>query len=148
MSCQPFQAAILDEQLPRPQGLDQHLSSCPWCQELSSAHLAALTLRGLIPGTHPRARPSAVLSRLGVAAALLLLLAGVATWWTSRQRAVPAVPSAEVFTEAHAAWLVLWAEQDLAALDAERDLLERDRAYAPFGRLAQWMSPTRSKKEN
>ncbi|PTL75925.1 hypothetical protein [Vitiosangium sp. GDMCC 1.1324] len=45
MSCQDFAAALVDERLPRPPGLQAHLEQCAACRSLARLHASATALR-------------------------------------------------------------------------------------------------------
>ncbi len=45
MSCQDFAAALVDERLPRPPGLQAHLEQCAECRVLARLHASASSLR-------------------------------------------------------------------------------------------------------
>lgn len=45
MSCQDFAAALVDERLPRPPGLEAHLEQCAACRSLAGLHESAASLR-------------------------------------------------------------------------------------------------------
>jgi len=43
--CQDFAAALVDERLPRPPGLEEHLRRCDGCRALAGLHASATSLR-------------------------------------------------------------------------------------------------------
>jgi len=49
MSCQDFAAALVDERLPRPPGLQAHLERCASCRALAGLHASATSLRLPVP---------------------------------------------------------------------------------------------------
>lgn len=158
MSCGRFEAAVLDEGLPRPEGLAVHLASCAACRSLRRAHARALRLRGATP-LAPRARLTAG-ARRGLAALAFLAASGAVTAAAfgvtvkvSHGRETPPaaapfrverpepLPVAAAPSEEAQEWAALAALRDEVAAPAHRDLLVADETYARFGALPRWVAP-------
>ncbi|ATB38212.1 hypothetical protein CYFUS_003645 [Cystobacter fuscus] len=168
MSCQDFAAALVDEQLPRPPGLQAHLEHCEDCRALARFHSSAGRLRLPEPPLPPAFTPEAIRGEVrrrqyrrrwvagagaSCAAALLAFVL------SARDEAPEYVPQPGVPLEG-----VLSVEPlastgerppdtrvqgdfELEALVREVDGYTRtrpaveDRAYATFGLLATWVRP-------
>lgn len=170
MSCKDFAAALVDEQLPPPPGLQAHLAHCEDCRALARLQVSAQRLRlpePPLPSTP--VTPEAILGvvrrrqrrrRVGAAvgatcAVLLLVLAGSRREVAREPMPPPESPlegvllaeaGEDIPTEARR-------EVDLALASLVREVegysrtrpaLE-DRTYDAFGLLALWVRPPESR---
>lgn len=69
--CEPFAAAILDEEAPKPAGFTAHVVGCAGCTALRDAHWRALELKGTELPPAPRTRAAPVVLRAALAAGVL-----------------------------------------------------------------------------
>ena len=69
-ACDAYAEALLDERLPRPPGLEAHLSGCAKCRALGAGHAAAKALTGVLPPDARRVPRRAVVTRLALVAAV------------------------------------------------------------------------------
>ena len=152
-ACEAVQNALLDEGLPRPDGLEAHVASCQACRALASAHRSALRLRGATL-TQPRRRPIVeVQRRAGIVAGLVLALGGGVGWYQLEfggprpapaplklELALPALdaspPDGDLFALAEL--------QASVSADLRRDPREDEAAVRAFGALPRWTAPTRT----
>ncbi len=170
MNCQHFAAALVDEHLAPPPGLQAHLSRCPECAALARLHASATALRLAEPPLPAPLEAGAIYAEVGrrrrrrqrgaglaATAALALLALTVSTW---REVPVPlpeAVSEGGVAVEGSAQVVRTGAETSagggeeaapsLAVLFHQVDTYTRtqpvreDAVYAPFGALAAWVRP-------
>lgn len=164
MSCDAFQAFILDEALGKPDGFDAHVAGCPSCLSLKQGHRAALRLSGRWP-TRASQRPlSAVQRRASIVAAGLLVVGGGAGLWALEGGAAPAdAPHAAVpavfaapeegpvpvvavgaSTADEARWKALVDLRTALAKDLSRDLRDDEVLSRSFGALPAWVAPTKT----
>ena len=73
MKCSQLEQALLDEGLPRPEGLEAHVATCERCSALAHAHRDALRLRGAQPA-QVRRRPIVALAGISTAVVLYPVL--------------------------------------------------------------------------
>ncbi|MFY0575402.1 hypothetical protein ACN28S_14465 [Cystobacter fuscus] len=171
MSCQDFAAALVDEQLPRPPGLQAHLEHCADCRALARFHSSAGRLRLAEPPLPPAFTPEAIrgvvrrrqsrrrwVAGAGATCAAALLVFAVSVRDEAPERALePGVPLEGVLSVEPSAGTGesppdTWARGDseLEALVREVDGYTRtrpaveDRTYAAFGLLATWVRPPES----
>lgn len=146
-----MQQALIDEAVPRPEGLEAHLASCEACGSFAAAHRAALRLRGATLSASRRRPLAAVQRRAGILGGLVLALGGGFGLLALRleehvvlvERAAPEQPV-----------LIIQApEGDLFALaqlqatitsELTRDPREDAAAVRAFGALPRWTAPTRT----
>lgn len=159
MSCEEFGLAIIDDAAPRPEELETHLSGCPHCQAVASAHRSAQRLRNLrvdLPAPArsvrvgvPRRRRLALggaFAALGVAVvAALLITASKENASLSGLRAndLPASPSQ---TQAQELRPVLHPDSLEALLHevnsyTRQDVSANDETLEAFGELPQLLAP-------
>ncbi|OJH34057.1 hypothetical protein [Cystobacter ferrugineus] len=170
MSCQDFAAALVDEQLPRPPGLQAHLEHCADCRALARLHSSAGRLRLVEPPLPPAFTPEAILGVVrrrqrrrqwvagaGATCAAALLVFALSVRDETLEHAPqpgPGVPLEGVLRAEPSAGTGerlpdTWARGDseLETLVREVDGYTRtrpaveDRAYATFGLLATWVRP-------
>lgn len=166
MSCEPFEAFLLDESTPKPAGHDAHVAGCASCRALKSGHLAALRLEGLAPRRAARVPIAVVSRRASIAAAVVLVVGGLAglAWLESpgapapvtveAPRVVAPAPAVEgpvaVVASASAAapvdetWATLSGLRTALARDLSRDLRDDDVLARSFGALPTWVAPTKT----
>jgi anti-sigma factor RsiW len=168
MSCQDFAAALVDERLPRPPGLEAHLEGCAACRSLARLHTSAASLRlpeppapaaipreailGVVRRRQHRRRVVASVSATAAVAALVLLVSP----HVGTRRPVDDAPVAGGPTEGYVP-----VEQptrtaprgegsevvSVAVLFDEVHGYTRtnpsvvDATYQPFGALAAWVRP-------
>lgn len=167
MSCDAFQAFILDEALGKPAGFDAHVAACPACQSLKQGHRAAQRLSGLSPARASRRPLSAVQRRASLVGAVLLVVGGASGLWAldgpapAPGEAHPAVPVAHApaafplegpvpvvasdeAASADAEWAGLLALRDGLARDLSRDLRDDEVLSRSFGALPAWVAPTKT----
>ncbi len=158
MGCDDIQQCLLDETLPRFEGLTEHVSACPRCLPFSQSLSEARQLRGLVPAPGRRVPVAKTKRRLQLTAAMALIAAGIGTqvslghdWLTRRHHASP-----QVQAQAHenrAIPVVASDEDDAQAWSALRELTREtsaetrrnprvdDPATQPFGALSSWVAP-------
>lgn len=170
MSCEPFEAFLLDESTPKPAGHDAHVAGCASCRALKSGHLAALRLEGLAPRRAARVPFAVVSRRASIAAAVVLVVGGLAglAWLESPGTPAPApvaveaprdvAPAPAVALEGPVAvlgpapeaapvdetWATLSGLRTALARDLSRDLRDDDVLARSFGALPKWLAPTRT----
>jgi hypothetical protein len=171
MSCQDFAAALVDEQLPRPPGLQAHLEHCADCRALARFHSSARRLRLAEPPLPTALTPEAIRGevrrrqyrrRWGAGAGATCAAALLAFAVSVRDEAPEHVgepggplegvlrvePSASTAERRPDAWAR--GDSELEALVREVDGYTRtrpaseDRAYDAFGLLATWVRPPES----
>lgn len=143
--CDDWAEAILDDAAPRPEGLAEHLASCPDCRGLVAAHRAASALPGPPPGVDV-ARPQPVLegevlARVERRRATRLVGAGVAVAAIVAVVLVPARRAPEVERPGGD----LFALADGIAELIQRDPLEDDPALRHLGAVSDWLAPPRTR---
>jgi hypothetical protein len=167
MSCQDFAAALLDERLPRPPGLQTHLEQCSECRALARLHASASALRlpdppeptaipreailGEVRRRQHRRRVAASVTATAAAVALVLLVSPrVRTPVTVESEPVMGGPlegSLRVEQPTRAAPAGEGEVASLGLLFGEVHGYTRtnpsveDAMYQPFGALAAWVRP-------
>ena len=173
MSCHDFAAALLDERMAPPAGLQEHVAHCPECRALAGLHASASALRMVEPAApapitteailgevrrrQRRRRQGAVLGAAAAVGLLLLLLPGRVrlpdTGGDSAASAGVAVEgSARILPESSSPSEAPVGQEvaSLGELLAEVRGYTRtrpafaDTVYRPFGRLASWVRPPES----
>lgn len=159
MNCELAEAALLDEALPRPDGLEAHLASCPHCQAVGRAHRSALRLRGQSLSRTHRRPLAEVRRRAGVVFGLLLAVGGGVGWYELERAEVPAVavaptpvapleqPAMQVVAEEaapHPELLALAALAAQVATDTAREPRDDALLKKVFGALPRWTAPRRT----
>lgn len=137
--CARVADAILDEALPRPVELDDHLALCPDCRLLAAAHRAALDLAGAVADTPTPVDPAAV-ARIGrrraaIRGAIASAAAAGAVALTIGVRGPAPAERGPTLVDLSA---------EVRAI-TRRAVSEDDATYRPFGPLAVWMRPPRSR---
>jgi hypothetical protein len=141
--CDRFADAILDETAPRPEGLEDHLASCPACRTLAAAHQAArrlpppaLALPAVVGADEIRAR---VRRRRTVRTAGAGVLAGgvaaIFLFAAPLRRHGEALPPGDLFALADGL-------RDLT----RRDPLAGDPAIGAMGPVLDWLAPPRASR--
>lgn len=160
-TCEVMQAAVVDELLPRPEGLEAHVASCEVCGAVARAHRAALRLKGSSLPAVPRRSMREAQRRAGIVFGLCLVLGGSVAWWqlasAPHPDPLPAVAGrGEVPLELRGQEIVNEepaAEAELLALAALNATVLADVAREPredatltrvFGSLPRWTAPTRT----
>jgi hypothetical protein len=156
MNCELTEQALIDESLPRPEGFEAHVASCPTCGALASAHREALRLRGATLSRASRRPIAEVRRRAGIVGGLMLALGGgvglIALEFSdepssanevvlvrpevSPMLVAPAQPEGDLFA--------LAALQASVASDIARDPREDATAEKIFGQLPRWTAPRRT----
>ena len=162
MNCNDIQQCLIDESLPRPEGLSLHVTSCEACGPFSKSLQASRALRGVVPVQVRRVPVAKAKRRLQITAAIALVVSGVDVELKIRQHAyheksMPMMPhqmmvgpeqhsQPVVLTEAEnaAAWRALGLLARGAAADARRNPRVHDPAYETFGALSEWIAPRRT----
>lgn len=168
MSCEPFEAFLLDESTPKPAGHDAHVAGCASCRALKSGHLAALRLEGLAPRRATRVPLATVSRRASIAAAVVLVVGGLAGLAWLDHPAAPAPVAVEVAPDvapapavavegpvpvvavapepepADETWATLSGLHTALARDLSRDLRDDDVLARSFGALPKWVAPTKT----
>lgn len=163
MSCETFEAFIIDEALAKPSGFDAHLASCSSCRALKASHLDALQLGRGTPRLGRRLPLERVQRRAGIVFGLTLALLGGGGLYALRASSAPAragdapvivtspapslegeTPVASVAAEAEGEreWAALIALNESVALESSRNPRVDDAAYRVFGQLPLWVAPT------
>jgi predicted anti-sigma-YlaC factor YlaD len=157
MSCQDFAAALVDEHLPRPPGLEAHLEGCAACRSLARLHSSAASLRlpeppapaaipreailGVVRRRQHRRRMVASAGATAAVAALVLLVSphvggGPAEGYVPVEQPTRTAPRGqgselvsigELFDEVHGY--------------TRTNPSVADETYQPFGALAAWVRP-------
>lgn len=168
MSCQDFVAALVDEHLPRPPGLEAHLEQCAACRSLARLHTSAASLRlpeppapaaipreailGVVRRRQHRRRMVASAGATAAVAALVLLVSphlgtrgpvdDAPVVGGPAEGYVPVEPSTRTAPRGQGSEVV-----SLAVLFDEVHGYTRtnpsvaDEMYQPFGALAAWVRP-------
>jgi hypothetical protein len=157
LNCELTEQALIDESLPRPEGFEAHVASCPTCGALASAHREALRLRGATLSRAHRRPIAEVRRRAGIVGGLMLALGGglglIALEFTDEPRPAnemvidvrpevspqviaPQQPEGDLFA--------LAALQAYVAADTQRDPREDATAQKVFGQLPRWTAPRRT----
>lgn len=172
MSCQPFETFLLDETAPKPDGHDAHVAGCASCRALKAGHLAALRFDGLAPRRAARVPLAAVQRRAGIAAAVVLVVGGLAGLLALESSPAPVtavapaprVPAPVVAPPAvvvegpqqvlpasppdaepvDEAWGTLSGLPTALAVDLTRDLRDDEVLSRSFGALPGWVAPAKS----
>lgn len=168
MSCQDFAAALVDERLPRPAGLQAHLAQCAACRALAGLHASASSLRlpdppvpapipreailGEVRRRQHRRRTVAGAGAIAAVVALVLLVApGVRTPVPIETepvvggpiegslRAGEPVAEAPVGEGSEAVPLEVLFDEVHGYTRTNPSV--EDETYAPFGALAAWVRP-------
>jgi hypothetical protein len=168
MSCDPFEAFVLDETLPKPEGHDAHVAGCASCRALKAGHRGALRLQGTALRRPTRLPMERVVHHTSIAAALVLVVGGSAGLFALERsspapvpvatlpeespspleaveapalvRAVPAVEAAPVDDE----WAG-FAELHAAVAEATTTDWRDDEVLSrSFGALPQWVAPSKT----
>lgn len=167
MTCEHFEAFIIDETLRKPDGFDEHVAGCAGCRTLKAGHLRALALDGRSPRLAMRLPMARLTRRAGIVFGLALAVTGSAGLYAldrdevsapvrpnelaradervplPLEGSLPVVqPSSPTPEEADASWNALIALRDSVALDSSRNPRVDDAAYRAFGSLPQWVAPT------
>lgn len=157
MRCDDVQQCLLDEALPRPEGLDAHVLGCDQCQPFSKSLSLARTLRGEQPIATRRVPVAKARRRLQIIAAFGLIATGLVVEarlardsYVRNQRA----PEVALSPENHSIPINDEREVDEAAgwqalARLEREAFEAkdprvDPTFDRFGALASWVAPTRT----
>jgi hypothetical protein len=160
-SCVQMEQALLDEGLPRPEGLEAHLAGCVDCRALRASHREALRLRGLAL-VRTRGRPlGEVQRRAGIVVGLVLALGGGVGWYQVQYGALAPVKSAPAarlsapedvelakttFVEAPEGELLALAElQATVSAQLNRDPRQDEAAVHAFGSLPRWTAPEKTR---
>ncbi len=167
MTCDEVQQCLLDEALPRPDGLDAHVLGCDACRAFAESMNAARRLKGAVPFSVRRVPVAKAKRRLQLVAALGVLSAGLVvearlahdSWVRSHAKSPTPVavspsddePGVEspnrrlvVAPEAPDAEETSWRAMRALARSstaARRNLRVTDASYRPFGTLATWVAP-------
>ena len=159
MKCSQLEQALLDEGLPRPEGLEAHVATCERCSALAHAHRDALRLRGAQPAQVRRRPIAEVKRRAGIVGGLVLTIVGTAGWLqlefggrsppapVREQALVQQVPGPEwpvMAVEAQPSLFALALLQATVSADTARDPREDEAAVRAFGSLPEWTAPTRT----
>lgn len=157
MNCELTEQALIDEALPRPEGFEAHVASCPTCGALAAAHREALKLRGAtLSRTRRRPLPE-VRRRAGIVGGLVLALGGglglIALELSdeprpSREELVQVRPELEPMfvapSQPEGDLFALAALQASVMADVARDPREDATAQRVFGQLPRWTAPRRT----
>jgi hypothetical protein len=159
MNCELTEQALIDESLPRPEGFEAHLASCPTCGALAKAHREALKLRGATLARTHRRPIAEVRRRAGIVGGLVLALGGgfgLLALELSDEPA-PAVtrhviadvrpeqePMLVTPSQPDGALFALAELQAWASADVARDPREDETAERVFGQLPRWTAPRRT----
>jgi hypothetical protein len=160
-SCVQMEQAVLDETLPRPEGLEAHLEGCASCRALGAAHRGALRLKGTALARSRRRPLGEVRRRAGIVAGLVLALGGGVGWYqvqfgalASEKQAPAPPPSAPedvevakaVFVEDPQAELLALAQlQATVSAQLTRDPRQDEAAVRAFGSLPRWTAPKKTR---
>ncbi|MEW5740250.1 MAG: hypothetical protein AB1938_15060 [Myxococcota bacterium] len=168
MSCGAFEAFLLDETLPKPDGHDAHVAGCASCRALKAAHLSALSVANHVPRRATRVPVKEARRRLSIIAALMLVVGGTSglVWLRLSPDAAPAedsrawamapsveAPSVEVSPvlvagalepDDAAAWAGLVDLRDALARDLSSDWRDDEVLSRSFGALPEWVAPTKT----
>jgi hypothetical protein len=168
MSCQDFEAFVLDETLPKPAGHDAHVAGCESCRALKAGHRAALRLHGVAPRRTARLPTERVVRRASIAAALTLVLGGSAGLvaleaWRPAPPAEVALPEVAVDPRAAVeepallapalpdeappvddAWAGLAELHAAVATATTTDPRDDEVLSRAFGPLPEWVAPTKT----
>ncbi len=156
MGCDEIQQCLLDETLPRFDGLTEHVSACPRCLPFSQSLAAARQLRGVVPASSRRVPVAKTKRRLQLTAAMALIAAGLVTQVSlghdALMRRLQTAPLTQAY-ENSAIPVVASDEDDGLAWSALRELAREtdaetrrnprvdDPATQAFGALSSWVAP-------
>jgi hypothetical protein len=148
MTCTEFATALLDDGVDRLPGFQRHLAGCAACQELESAHRAALPLKHLElesprPVSLAEVRSAGRRRRATMATVGALAAAAVVAWAFLPREAPSEVAEPVPVVEG----IPLPSMPSLIAevsTYARRDPTVRDPTYRAFGGLSVWLAPPRS----
>jgi hypothetical protein len=161
MNCELTEQALIDESLPRPEGFEAHVASCPTCGALATAHRQALQLRGATLSRAHRRPLAEVRRRAGIVGGLMLAIGGglglVALEFSDEPAPAREVPGviADVRPEQERMMVApeqpeggelfaLAALQAFVAADTARDPRDDATAERVFGQLPRWTAPRRT----